>query len=111
MRANSVGIVTALLLVAGAATQAQRSAGPAATNKDTTGAAANGKFELTVDSIMKGPDLVGWPQTGLRWSADSQKLYFDWRKPGEDKSSTYVVGRDGSSLRKLSEDETKTVPP
>ena len=43
---------------------------------------------------MRGPDLVGYPPTGLRWSADSQKLYFDWRKPAEDKASTYVVGRD-----------------
>ena len=40
-------------------------------------------FELTVDSIMRGPDLVGWPPTALRWSADSRQLYFDWRKPGE----------------------------
>ena len=49
-------------------------------------AAAHANVELTVDSIMRGPDLVGYPPTGLRWSADSQKLYFDWRKPGEDES-------------------------
>ena len=55
------------------------------------------KFPLTVDSIMRGPDLVGYPPDGLRWSADSQKLYFDWRKPGEDEASTYVVGRDGGA--------------
>src|SRR5713101_705641 len=54
-----------------------------------------GKLVLTVDSIMRGPDLVGYPPDGLRWSADSQKLYFEWRKPGEDEASTYVVGRDG----------------
>ncbi len=60
---------------------------------------------------MRGPDLVGYPPTGLRWSADSQKLYFDWRKPGEDEASTYVVGRDGGEPRKLSDDEAKTVPP
>ena len=28
-------------------------------------------FPLTVDSIMRGPDLVGYPPDGLRWSADS----------------------------------------
>ena len=59
---------------------------------------------------MRGPDLVGYPPTGLRWSADSQKLYFDWRKPGEKESSTYVVGRDGGEPRKLSDDEVKTIP-
>ena len=69
-----------------------------------------GRFELTVDSIMRGPDLVGYPPTGLRWSADSQNLYFDWRKPGETESSTYVVGRDGGDLRKLSDDEVKAAP-
>jgi dipeptidyl aminopeptidase/acylaminoacyl peptidase len=67
-------------------------------------------FELTVDSIMRGPDLVGYPPTGLRWSADSQKLFFDWRKPGETESSTYVVGRDGAELRKLSDDEVRSIP-
>jgi dipeptidyl aminopeptidase/acylaminoacyl peptidase len=71
---------------------------------------ASRQFELTVDSIMRGPDLVGYPPSGLRWSADSQKLFFDWRKPGETESSTYLVGRDGSDLRKLSDDEAKATP-
>jgi hypothetical protein len=46
------------------------------------------KLQLTIDSIMRGPNLVGWPPTALRWSADSQKLYFEWRKPGEKEAST-----------------------
>ncbi len=74
-------------------------------------AASTGKFELTVDSIMRGPDLVGYPPTGLRWSADSQRLYFEWRKPGEREASTYVVGRTSGEPRKLSEDEARNVPP
>jgi len=57
------------------------------------------RFLLTVDSIMRGPDLVGYPPDGLRWSADSQKLYFEWRKPGEEEASTYVVGRDGGRFQ------------
>src|SRR3954465_452291 len=116
MRANSVGFAAALLLIFGASPQAQRTAPPAAvpqaaTSNDTARNAANGKFELTVDTIMKGSDLVGYPPTGLRWSADSQKLYFEWRKPGEDKASTYVVSRDGGAPQKLSENETKNIPP
>ncbi len=71
----------------------------------------DGKFPLTVDSIMRGPDLVGYAPDGLRWSADSQKLYFDWRKPGEDEASTYVVGRAGGTPAKLTDDEKKSVPP
>ncbi len=74
-------------------------------------AAAAGGFQLTVDSIMRGPDLVGWPPTALRWSADSRNLYFDWRQPGEDESHTYVVGRDGGQPRRLSDAEEKAAPP
>jgi dipeptidyl aminopeptidase/acylaminoacyl peptidase len=69
------------------------------------------KFELTVDSIMRGPALVGWPPSALRWSADSRTLFFDWRKPGEDEASTYAVGRDGGEPRKLSEEEARNAPP
>jgi dipeptidyl aminopeptidase/acylaminoacyl peptidase len=108
MRPNSVGIVVAaLLFMAGAATEAQRSAtGP----RDVPGD-ANARFDLTVDSIMRGPDLVGYPPSGLRWSADSSRLYFEWRKPADEKSFTYVVGRDGRDLRKLTEDEVRVIPP
>ncbi len=60
---------------------------------------------------MRGPDLVGWPPSALRWSADSRHLYFDWRKPGEDEESTYVVVREGGEPRRLSEEEAKNAPP
>jgi len=67
-------------------------------------AAAPAKFALTVDSIMRGPDLVGYPPDSLRWSADSRKLFFEWRRPGEDEPSTYVVDRDGGVPVKLTGD-------
>jgi dipeptidyl aminopeptidase/acylaminoacyl peptidase len=69
------------------------------------------RFELTVDSIMRGPKLVGYPQTGLRWSGDSSRLYFEWRRPSDDEPSTYVVGREGGEPRKLSDDERRSAPP
>jgi dipeptidyl aminopeptidase/acylaminoacyl peptidase len=74
-------------------------------------APAGARLQLTVDSIMRGPDLVGWPPAALRWSADSQNLYFEWRKPGEKEASTYVVGRDGGEPRKLSDEQVRNVPP
>ena len=74
-------------------------------------AKTDGKFALTVDSIMRGPDLVGYAPDSLRWSADSQKLYFDWRKPGEEEASTYVVPRDGGTPAKLTDEQKKTTPP
>src|SRR5436309_6195312 len=70
-----------------------------------------GGFELSVDSIMRGPKLVGYPPTGLRWAGDSSKLFFEWRRPGEEEASTWVVNRDGGQLKKLSDDERRSAPP
>ena len=81
----------------------------------TTGAAReqNGAkpFALTVDSIMRGPELVGNPPNNLRWSGDSKELFFEWLIPKDDQPSTWVVGRDGGSPRRLSEAERRIAPP
>ena len=71
-------------------------------------------FELTVDSIMRGPRLVGYSPTGVYWSQDSQRVYFRWKRPDEPRlkeTSLYVVNRDGTGLRRLSDDEAKQAPP
>src|SRR5579871_5603477 len=68
-------------------------------------------FPLTVDSIMRGPTLVGYPPSGLRWSGDSTQLYFEWRHAGDDEASTWVVARAGGQPRQLSDAERKTAPP
>ena len=72
------------------------------------------RFELTVDSIMRGPRLVGYPPTGVYWSQDSQRIYFRWKQADEPRlkeMSLYVVNRDGTGLRRLSDDEAKQAPP
>src|SRR5215472_12882763 len=51
------------------------------------------------------------PPDGLRWSADSGKLYFEWRRPGEEEASTYVVSRDGGMPSRLDDAQRKTAPP
>ncbi|HEY3382339.1 MAG TPA: S9 family peptidase [Vicinamibacterales bacterium] len=68
-------------------------------------------FALTVDSIMRGPKLVGYPPSGLRWSGDSKDLFFEWRRPGDEEAATYVVGRDGGEPRRLTDEERKSAPP
>ncbi len=71
-------------------------------------------FQLTVDSIMRGPRLVGYSPTGVYWSQDSQRVYFRWKQADEPRlkeMSLYVVNRDGTGLRRLSEDEAKQAPP
>jgi dipeptidyl aminopeptidase/acylaminoacyl peptidase len=72
------------------------------------------QFELTVDSIMRGPDLVGYPPSGVVWSQDSRRVYFRWKRAGEPRikeMDTYVVDADGNNLRKLSEEERLNAPP
>lgn len=39
-------------------------------------------FQLTVDNIMRGPDLVGTAPTNVRFSADGRHVHFRWRAPG-----------------------------
>lgn len=71
-------------------------------------------FKLTIDEIMRGPGLFGHAPRAIRWSGDSQKLYFQWKRasdPLEKEFDTYVANRDGSGLRKLSDEEAKLAPP
>jgi len=71
-------------------------------------------FDLTVDSIMRGADLIGYEPNRVYWSQDNQRVYFRWKRAGEARlkePDLYLVNRDGSGLRKLSEDEAKLAPP
>ena len=85
---------------------------------------ADAAFALTVDSIMRGPGVVGYPPSGLRWSGDSERLYFEWRPRGEDEPATWEVSRaclksagSGATAaracepRRLSDEERKLAPP
>jgi hypothetical protein len=70
--------------------------------------------ELTVDYIMRGPNLAGYTPRALRWSPDGKSVYFDWKQytdPVEENFDTYVVSRDGKGLRKLTDEEAKHAPP
>jgi len=72
------------------------------------------KFELTIDSIMRGPRFVGYAPANPYWSQDSQKVYFRWKQADEPRlkeMSLYVVNRDGSGLRRLTEEEARLAPP
>ena len=71
--------------------------------------AAPPPFALTVDSIMRGPLLVGYPPGDLRWSGDSRELFFEWRMGAEDEAATWVVIA-GQRPRRLSDEERKRAP-
>ena len=38
------------------------------------------KFQLTIDNIMRGPNLVGTAPSQVRWSGDGSRIYFEWKK-------------------------------
>jgi dipeptidyl aminopeptidase/acylaminoacyl peptidase len=76
--------------------------------------AAQNNFSLTVDNIMRGPGLVGHEPSLPRWSGDSQRIYFEWKQASDpvlQPRHTYVVGRDGSGLRRLTDEEAESAPP
>ena len=77
-------------------------------------APAQTRLELTVDTIMRGPQLAGYTPSDARWSGDSQRIYFQWKQANdalEAPMDTYEVNRDGSGLRKLASEEIRQLPP
>jgi dipeptidyl aminopeptidase/acylaminoacyl peptidase len=75
---------------------------------------AQERLRLTVDTVMRGPGLSGYAPRALRWSRDGKSIYFDWKRhddPVEETFDTYVAGRDGKGLRKLSDEEAKHAVP
>ena len=71
-------------------------------------------FALTVDNIMRGPELIGYAPIGVRWSQDSRHVYFEWKQAGESRRKEYahyVVSADGSGLHRLTDEDAKLLPP
>lgn len=63
---------------------------------------------------MRGPKLVGYEPRAVRWAGNSQRVYFEWKRPTDPllrEFDTYVVNRDGSGLRKLDKGDGKLTPP
>ena len=70
-------------------------------------------FALTIDNIMRGPALVGYEPTGVRWSHDGSRLLFQWKQSTDKEIApmdTYTVNRDGNGLRKLTAEEVRQLP-
>ncbi|HWO00927.1 MAG TPA: prolyl oligopeptidase family serine peptidase, partial [Blastocatellia bacterium] len=104
--------LTILLIVAQVAPVIAQRKG--ASSLPAAAGSANGKFDLTIDNIMRGFELVGYEPRAVRWSQDSQRVYFQWKQasePREKDFDTYTVNRDGYGLKKLTEAEAKNAPP
>ena len=76
-------------------------------------------FDLTVDNIMRGPELVGRPPQGLRggfggggfsWSPDSRYLWFRWQQPGVDTNLVvYRLAPQGGSPERFEGADPDTI--
>ena len=63
---------------------------------------------------MRGPALVGYEPSQVRWSHDSRTIYFQWKQATDKEDAppdTYVVDRNGGPPRKLSEADARNAPP
>src|SRR5512144_1479274 len=75
---------------------------------------AQGRFLLTIDNIMRGPELYGYPPQDVRWSGDNQRIYFQWkqaRDPYDKPPDTWMIPRDGGYPRKLGDEDANLAPP
>jgi dipeptidyl aminopeptidase/acylaminoacyl peptidase len=82
------------------------SSGPAQT---PAGAPAK-PFAMTVDNIMRGPDLVGTEPSGIAWSADGTRLYFRWKKPEEKQAEWYFITKSSLVPQKTTAAEMQKKP-
>lgn len=63
---------------------------------------------LSIDQIMQGEDFVGYLPTGVKWSDDSQLIYFSWNPDADTLRSTYKANIASKELDRLSFAELRT---
>lgn len=70
------------------------------------------EFPLTIQSIMRGPELVGEEPSSIRWTDDSEWVYFQWRPGGgewDEDRELWRVGARGGEPERLSDEEADSV--
>ncbi|NIM51144.1 MAG: prolyl oligopeptidase family serine peptidase [Gemmatimonadales bacterium] len=80
------------------------------------------EFELSIENIMRGSDLVGTAPRGLRgggffrggsrfsWTPDSRYVYFRWQQPGVDTALTvYRIQPRGGEPERLEDVDPDTI--
>jgi dipeptidyl aminopeptidase/acylaminoacyl peptidase len=85
-------------------------AAPAAAQSPAAATAMD--FELTVASIMRGPEHVGVPPTAVRWTDDGRWVYFRWKPGGlewDAPVALYRVPAAGGPPERLSEGQADSL--
>jgi dipeptidyl aminopeptidase/acylaminoacyl peptidase len=67
-------------------------------------------FRLTVENIMRGPELYGRSPDSIRFSADGRHVYFRWRSPGVDTlDQQYRVAVAGGAPERVARHAVDTI--
>ncbi|CAN5618221.1 hypothetical protein BH23GEM10_BH23GEM10_07870 [soil metagenome] len=63
-------------------------------------------FDLSVPSIMRGPEHVGESPSGVQWTDDSRWIFFRWKpggRPWHESTSLYRVPATGGTPELISD--------
>jgi dipeptidyl aminopeptidase/acylaminoacyl peptidase len=101
---RAVLIAAVALAAAAIASPAQQPAAPP----------APAPFDLSVENLMRGPELYGTPPSRVRFSDDSRWVYFRWQRPGVDTAEAgyrvAVAGGEPERLTSIAEDSLYPEP-
>jgi dipeptidyl aminopeptidase/acylaminoacyl peptidase len=70
------------------------------------------QFDLTIENIMRGPELVGQAPAGVQWSDDGQTIFFRWvpgGQPWDTRPTLYRVSARGGEPQKLTDAQADSV--
>lgn len=107
-RVNAAPVVIALALLSPLHLHAQSAAAW------VPEAAREQGFDLSIRSVMRGPELVGSAPTSVRWSDDGSRVYFRWTPGGQAwdaEAAWYRVSAQGGEPEQLSDAEAREVAP
>jgi dipeptidyl aminopeptidase/acylaminoacyl peptidase len=66
---------------------------------------------LSIEKIMRDPKWIGTSPSGIRWSDDSRKIYFNWNPDADLRESLYSVTPGNNMPMKVGIDERKELVP
>lgn len=71
----------------------------------------NNQSALTIEQIMQDPaQWIGTSPTGVEWSDNSDKIYFDWNPEKDTLASLYAYSLKGKKIEKVSPEEKEVCP-
>lgn len=71
---------------------------------------AQSPAELTVEKIMRDPRWIGTAPSGIAWSPDSKKVYFNWNPENAPADSLYWASPNATTPQKVSRRERLAMP-